>query len=146
MTADILAIAGAGTTALSIVAIIILVYKLSGASDKLLTSYAAERETERAVIHAETDRDAALAGRAKAEAERDAALKRLAATSIQRNDALMEREADVATEAATSPDAASALAVANRELAGVVSGELPSRAPAVPAASPAAGTDHGDAR
>jgi hypothetical protein len=146
VTADIVAIGGLGTTALSIVAIIILVYAYRGAGDKLLTSYAAEFDTERRLIHAETDRDAALAGRAKAEAERDAALKRLAATSIQRNDALMEREADVATEAATSPDAASALAVANRELAGVVSGELPSRATAVPTANPAAGTNHGDAR
>ena len=85
MTGDILAIAGAGSTLLCVVAIVILVYKLIDAVTSERASFAAEVLAEKAQQAAEVQRDGALADATKARTERDEALAKLATVERQRN-------------------------------------------------------------
>jgi hypothetical protein len=132
VTGDILAIAGAGTTLLCVVAIVVLVYKLLGAVASERASLAAEVLAERARDAMGYARDGALADAAKARAERDAALARLAAVEKQRNEAQGEIHVE-------SKDAAAAVDRVDAELSALM--PLDDSGGAVAAA----GADHGDA-
>jgi hypothetical protein len=113
VTADILAIAGAGTTLISIVAIVILVYKLVDSVASERASMAAETLAERSRDAMGFARDAALAAQKKAEAERDSALTRLATVEKQRNEAQGAPHVE-------SKDGAGALAGVNAELSALM--------------------------
>jgi hypothetical protein len=137
---DIVAIGGLCTTALSVVAIVALAYKLIEAVASERAAMSAETLAEKAQQGAEFARDAALAAQKKAEAERGDALAKLEATEKRLNAALGKEADEGAAKVAAEPTAGAALADVNAEL------QLPLvPGPGAGPAAAAAGADHGHA-
>ena len=108
MISDIVAIGGLCTTALSVVAIVALAYKLIEAVASERAAMSAETLAEKAQQGAEFARDAALAAQKKAEAERGDALAKLEATEKRLNAALGKEADEGAAKVAAEPTAGAA--------------------------------------